>query len=76
MGVAGVFREVVSEEELAFTGAWEGDSEGPLVSVTFKNQVSAREIVLTHTGLSSPESREYHNEGRAGALDKLSEFVS
>ena len=50
MVVAGAFREVVPEEKLVFTWAWEGDS--------------------------SAESRDNHNDGWSGTLDKLSEFVS
>ena len=68
----GAYREIAPPERLAFTWRWEGhEMPDTLVSLQFVDRGGETEVVLTHTGLPTPESRAKHQEGWFGCLDRL-----
>ena len=83
--VGGVYREVAAPEKLVFTWAWEegggcGDSgnEQPvetLVTVEFREKGQSTEVLLTHELFPTTESRDKHNEGWSGCLNRLAKVV-
>ena len=78
--VGGVYREFVANEKLVFTWAW--DAAAPdepyelLVTVTFKPDGDGTLLTLTHEQLFDEESRNGHEKGWIGSLDKLEKFVA
>jgi len=78
--VRGVFREIRKPERVSYTWIWEEDSPEQetetLVTVEFHDLGNETEVVLTQEGFASDESRDGHQEGWNGALDKLANFLS
>ena len=78
--VGGVFREVVTNEKLVFTWAWNaapGDEPyESLVTVLFKPDGDGTLLTLTHEQLFDEESRDRHEKGWNGSLDKLEKLVA
>lgn len=78
--VRGVFREVKEPERLSYTWRWEEDSpeleHETLVTVEFHDLGNETELELTHEQFAAEESRDGHQDGWNGALDKLGKFVS
>jgi len=78
--VRGVYREVVTNEKLVFTWAWNaapGDEPyESLVTVLFKPDNGGTLLTLTHQQLFDEESRDGHEKGWNGSLDKLERLVA
>jgi uncharacterized protein YndB with AHSA1/START domain len=78
--VGGVYREVVANEKLVFTWAWDAapgdEAYESLVTVLFKPDGDGTLLTLTHEQLFDEESRVGHGKGWNGALDKLEKFVA
>ena len=78
--VRGVYRDVREPERISYTWAWEEDSPADetetLVTVEFHDRDGKTDLVLTHEGFASDESRDGHNGGWNGALDKLEKHVA
>ena len=78
--VRGVYREVVTNEKLVFTWAWDaapGDEPyESLVTVLFKPDDGGTLLTLTHEQLFDEESRDGHEKGWNGSLDKLEKLVA
>ena len=78
--VRGVYREVVANEKLVFTWAWDaapGDQPyESLVTVLFKPDEGGTLLTLTHERLFDEESRDGHEKGWNGSLDKLEKLVA
>jgi len=78
--VRGVFREIREPERLSYTWTWEEDSPESeietLVTVEFRELGQETEVVLTHEGFASEESRGNHEQGWNGALDKLAKLLA
>jgi uncharacterized protein YndB with AHSA1/START domain len=78
--VGGIYREVVVNEKLVFTWAWDaapGDEPyESLVTVRFKPDDGGTLLTLTHERLFDDESRVGHEKGWNGALDKLEKFAA
>ena len=78
--VRGVYREVAANEKLVFTWAWDaapGDEPyESLVTVLFKPDQGGTLLTLTHEQLFDEESREGHEKGWNGSLDKLEKLVA
>jgi uncharacterized protein YndB with AHSA1/START domain len=64
-GVSGVFREVVADRKLVFTWSWRDAPDGAATALT-----------VTHEQFADTDSRDRHNQGWTGALDKLAAFVA
>ena len=70
--VGGVYREVVPNEKLVFTWAWKSTPEREsLVTVEFKPDGDGTLLTLTHAQFFDEEARDRHQQGWAGALDKM-----
>jgi uncharacterized protein YndB with AHSA1/START domain len=78
--VGGVYREVVANEKLVFTWAWKvappDESHESLVTVLLKPDDGGTLLTLTHEKLFDEESREGHEHGWIGALDKLEKLFA
>jgi uncharacterized protein YndB with AHSA1/START domain len=78
--VSGAFSEVLAPERLAFTFRWEEDDPAleheTFVSVELLERGNETEMVFTHTGFRSDESRDGHNEGWNMSFDNLSRTLS
>jgi uncharacterized protein YndB with AHSA1/START domain len=78
--VGGVYREVVVNEKLVFTWAWKvappDEPHESLVTVLFKPDDGGTLLTLTHEKLFDDESRQGHEHGWIGALDKLERLVA
>jgi uncharacterized protein YndB with AHSA1/START domain len=77
--VRGEYREVCPPERLVYSWCWEED-EGrtghvSTVTVDFLAEGERTMVVLEHSGLESPESRERHGHGWQGCLEVLATRV-
>lgn len=72
----GTYREVVPEKKLVFTWDLPGDPE-PVSLVTFRLEPvdGGTELTLTHERLPDEETRQSHELGWSGFLDKLPVFL-
>ena len=77
--VGGRFREVVPMAKVVYTWAWRGDDGKPghesVVTVTFRAVGNKTELTLRHEGFDSKESRDGHQGGWNGCLDKLENYL-
>jgi uncharacterized protein YndB with AHSA1/START domain len=77
--VGGEYTEVSRPERLVYTWAWEGEDanrEETVVTVEFADRGGdATEVVLTHAGFASDESRTNHEHGWRGCLANLESRV-
>jgi uncharacterized protein YndB with AHSA1/START domain len=74
--VRGKYREVRRPERLVYTWAWEEGGDGPTghestVTVEFLGEGERTTVVLEHSGLESPESRDRHIHGWDACLEML-----
>jgi uncharacterized protein YndB with AHSA1/START domain len=75
--VSGIYREVVRNKKLVFSWAWKTHPEElSLVTVTFKRDGGGTLLTLTHEQLADEATRDSHNSGWSGALDKLERLVA
>jgi uncharacterized protein YndB with AHSA1/START domain len=78
--VGGVYREVIANEKLVFTWAWDAappdEPHESLVTVLFKPDGDGTLLTLTHEKLFDEASRQGHEHGWIGALDKLEKLVA
>ena len=75
--VSGAYTKVIPNELLQFT--WEptwSPGELSLVTITFEDVRGGTQINLRHERFTNEQSRDGHNNGWAGALDKLATVVS
>jgi uncharacterized protein YndB with AHSA1/START domain len=74
--VGGVYREVTPYERLRFTWAWRSTPEREsLVTVTLKGDGDGTALTLTHEQFADDATRERHDGGWTGSLDKLAAFL-
>lgn len=73
--VSGVYREIARPAKIVFTWKWEDDEDWTdcesVVSFEFKAVGDETELVLTQSGFPVPESRDRHQHGWNGCLEKL-----
>ncbi len=75
--VGGVYREVVPNEKLTFTWAWRSTPEREsLVTVTLAGDGDGTALTLTHERFFDDATRERHQGGWSGSLDKLAALFS
>ena len=76
----GVYREITPPSRIAYTWKWEGDEDWADVesTVTFEFRAigDETEVILTHTGFPSDESRGSHSQGWIGTLAKLESHLA
>ena len=70
--VMGVYREVMPNEKLVFTWAWKSTPEREsLVTLTFRPDGAGTLLTLLHEQFFDADARDRHQQGWAGAIDKL-----
>ena len=77
--VAGTFLEVVPNNRLAFTWAWEEGEIGgveTVVELSFAEVDGGTELTLAHSKLPTETAREKHTEGWNGCLDCLVSYLA
>jgi uncharacterized protein YndB with AHSA1/START domain len=74
---SGVYREVIPDEKLVFTWAWRDTPEREtLVTVALRPDGDGTILTLTHEQFADEPTRDRHNAGWSGALDKLERYLS
>ena len=71
--VGGTYREVHPPQRLVFTWAWEqgNSAETTLVTIDLRSTGSATELTMTHELLPTEDSRQQHEHGWNGCLNRL-----
>jgi uncharacterized protein YndB with AHSA1/START domain len=77
--VEGVYREVEPPERLVYTWRWDGldvdDRRWSLVTVEFQDRDGATEVVVTHEGIETANSFEFHQGGWTASLQELGQVL-
>ena len=74
---SGVYREVIPDEKLVFTWTWRDTPEREtLVTVALRPDGDGTILTLTHEQFADEPTRDRHNDGWSGALDKLERYLS
>jgi uncharacterized protein YndB with AHSA1/START domain len=77
--LGGVYREIVADELLVMTHAWEEDgahSRETVVTVRFEDQGHKTKLTIQQTGFDSVEARDGHKGGWSECLDILAEYLA
>jgi uncharacterized protein YndB with AHSA1/START domain len=75
--VGGTYREVIANEKLVFTWAWASTPEREsVVTVLLKPDGEGTLLTVIHEEFSDEDTRDRHQNGWNGALDKLEKFVT
>jgi uncharacterized protein YndB with AHSA1/START domain len=75
--VGGVYREVVSNEKLTFTWAWESTPEREsLVTIKLKKAGDGTDMTLIHEQFFDEAARDRHQDGWTAILEQLGRYVS
>jgi uncharacterized protein YndB with AHSA1/START domain len=70
--VRGVYREIVPNERLVFSWAWQSEPDDEsIVTITLRPDGAGTELTLQHDKLPSVTSRDKHQHGWIGCLDRL-----
>lgn len=74
---SGVYREVEKPARLVMTWRWAGqeDPGESLVEVTLRPTADGTELTLTHSRLHDETTRQSHEQGWIGSLDKLARHL-
>jgi uncharacterized protein YndB with AHSA1/START domain len=79
MSVFGEYKELIPGKRVVFTWKWDDDEAwenyDSVVSVDFSDRGSGTELRLTHVQLPSEESRDRHNHGWNGVVDRLESYL-
>jgi len=68
----GEFLEIVPYEKLIYTWNWQGNPEITTVAVSFIEIPSGTEVLLTHEGFETQESKQLHEQGWETYMKELS----
>lgn len=76
--LGGEYREIVRPSRIVLTWRWEAynPDEESIVTVEIIPRGNTTELVLTHSGFASEQSRAGHGIGWASSLDKLEASVA
>jgi uncharacterized protein YndB with AHSA1/START domain len=75
--VGGIYREVIPNEKLTFTWAWESTPEREsLVTIKLKKAGGGTDMTLTHEQFFDEAARDRHEHGWTGTLERLDRYVS
>jgi uncharacterized protein YndB with AHSA1/START domain/predicted enzyme related to lactoylglutathione lyase len=73
--ISGVYKEVKKPSRLVFTWGWTNNprvtDETTTVTIDLMEVQGGTQLTLTHEGFTTEESRDNHNGGWTGAIDKL-----
>lgn len=76
----GTFRQIVEDEQLIYTWAWEDDDGKPghetLVTITFVDEGEQTRMYFRQGPFESAEDRESHEGGWNEVFDKLAEHIA
>ena len=74
--VGGVYREIVPNERLVFTWAWESTPEREsIVTVALRPVDGGTELTLTHVQFFDEAARDRHAHGWTGSLERLARHL-
>jgi len=75
--IAGRFVEVKAPERLAYTWVWESGTtrEETLVTIELSDREGKTDLVLTHQRFANEDTRDSHNKGWGGCLDRLARLA-
>lgn len=75
--VSGIYREVVPNERLVFTWAWESTPERQsLVTVTFTRSGDGTDMTLIHEQFFDEGARDRHEHGWTGTFERLEKYLA
>jgi uncharacterized protein YndB with AHSA1/START domain len=75
--VGGVYREIVPNEKLVFTWAWESTPERQsLVTVKLKRAGDGTDMTLIHEQFFDDAARDRHQHGWTGSFERLGRYLS
>ena len=75
--VGGVYREIVPNEKLVFTWAWESTPEREsVVTVQLKSAGDGTDMTLTHEQFFDEAARDRHQHGWTGTVERLGQYLS
>jgi uncharacterized protein YndB with AHSA1/START domain len=75
--VGGVYREIVADEKLVFTWAWESTPEREsLVTVQLKRAGDGTDLTLTHEHFFDEAARDRHQHGWIACFERLGRHLS
>src|SRR6202453_2360889 len=73
--VRGVYKEIKKPSKLVFTWGWVNNPRSEdgetTVTIDLEEAQGGTQLTLTHEGFATGESRDAHNQGWSGTLDKL-----
>ena len=74
--VGGAYREIVANERLVFTWAWEATPEREsLVTVRLRAAGGGTDLTLTHEQLFDEAVRDRHVKGWTGSFERLQRYL-
>jgi len=74
--VGGVYREIVPNEKLVFTWAWESTPEREsVVTVRMKRAGDGTDLTLTHEQFFDEPARDRHQQGWTKTLEQLGDYL-
>lgn len=76
--VQGVYREVDPPARLVFTWAWEDNGvpgHETLVTIEFHDRGDETEMVFTHEGFATEESRDLHDQGWTSSWVSFADYL-
>jgi uncharacterized protein YndB with AHSA1/START domain len=75
--VGGVYREIVPNEKLVFTWAWESTPEREsVVTVRMKRAGDGTDMTLIHEQFFDEPARDRHQHGWTGCFERLGRYLS
>jgi uncharacterized protein YndB with AHSA1/START domain len=69
--VVGTYRVIEPPHKLVYTWRWDGASADTLVTIDFTPLGESTKVTITHQQFIDTDTRDKHNEGWAGCLDRL-----
>jgi uncharacterized protein YndB with AHSA1/START domain len=74
--VGGSYREIVPNRKLVFTWAWESTPDRvSLVTIELEPEAGGTRLLLTHEMFTDQATRDRHERGWTGCVDRLVTFV-
>jgi len=75
--VSGVYREIVPNKKLVYTWAWKSTPERQsVVTIELRAAGSGTELTLRHEQFADEATRDHHNQGWIGCLDRLDRLTA